>query len=334
MIIHIQKIFIITFLLLTASAQGANYSDVYNTHTLQKAKNTYAKNLRSIWEEDLLTRLTARERLAAGDIRLELPLIGHHKHPFDYYADPFRRKVSIPIVSVKFLDDIAISQAWLERHGCNTLAISDYTGMLRYQGINKMARGRFPAPMQAMNIPANALDDFYVNDVSGKTLKSAIYFLMAHELGHVIHGHKGYKSLTSKQAQQQEIQADAFALNVMRRISVPPMGMATFFLIASRFELVPGDFGNNAKYEAYLQTQATHPLTSNRLLAISNNIRTNINSFARLQKNPSAFKPRILSIANNIEGISRILSDPKIRELQRYRSQRVTLSDLKNSCRK
>lgn len=334
MIIHFKQVVFVAFILVAASAQGADYSNLYDHRTLQKAGNTYAQNLRGVWKEDLLLRLTARERLAAGRVQLNLPLIGYHKHPFDFYADSFKRQVYIPVFSVKFLDDIAISQAWLERHGCNTLAISDYAGMLRYQGPNKMAHDRLPTPMTAMNIPANALDDHFVNDVSGKTLKSAIYFLMAHELGHVIHGHKGYEGLTSKQAQQQEIQADAFALNVMRRISVPPMGMVTFFLIASRFELAPGDFKSPAKYEAYLQTQATHPLTSDRLVAIANNIRTNIDSFARLQKNPRAFKPRILGAANEIEGIAKILSDPKIRELQRYRSQRVTLSDLKNSCRK
>ena len=156
---------------------------------------------------------------------------------------------------------------------------------------------------------------------------------MAHELAHILYRHRGYGSITAAEAQEQESQADAFALNVMRRISVAPMGMSIFFLVASRFELAPGDFETLAQYEAYLREHSTHPLTSNRLLAIAQGIRSNVDSFTRGQASPTLWRPRILAVADDIQRIGRTLDDRAIRELQRHRSQRVTLAELASACR-
>lgn len=305
--------------------QAADYSRLYSRDTLQQAYQAYAENLRGVWNEDLLGRLTVTERQAASNIRLSLPLVGRHAHPFDYYAQAASGEVTIPILSVKFFDDIAIATAWLERKGCETLVVSDYVGMIRYQDPTNFPRGQFPPPLQALGVPDDALEDSFVNDVSGKALKSAIYFLMAHELAHVLYGHQG-------STPQRESEADAFALNLMRRISVTPMGMSIFFLVASRFELAPGDFQSLSLYERYLREEATHPLTSSRLLSIAQGIRSNVDSFTRGQPSPRLWRPRIFSVADDIEGIGRILDDPAIRELQRARSRTVTVSELTAAC--
>ncbi len=327
----LRRIFIPAFLLVLvppSAGQAPDYSQLYSKTTLQNASRTYAKNLRGVWKEDLLGRLTVAEQQAAANIRLELPLVGRNKHPFDYYANPSARRVTIPILSVKFFDDIAIAVAWMERKGCETLAVSDYVGMIRYQDPTGLPGGRFPPLLKALAVPANALEDAFVNDVSGKILKSGIYFLMAHELAHVLYRHRGYRSITADKAQEQEKQADAFALSVMRRISVAPIGISFFFLAVSRFELAPGDFETWAAYESYLRERATHPLTSARLLAIAQGIRSNVDSFTRGQARPAHWRQRIFAVADDIEGIGNILDDRAIRELQRHRSRNLTLGEL------
>ena len=70
-----------------------------------------------------------------------------------------------------------------------------------------------------------------------------------------------------QQAQKQEIEADAFALEVM---GVPSawcsLGMMYFFLIASRLQLTPFDLPSAAEYENYLHQRATHPVSAMRTL--------------------------------------------------------------------
>jgi hypothetical protein len=310
-----------------------DYANLYDRGTLEAAYQIYQNNLRGIWEEDLKGRLSRDQRLAARDVSLNLPLIGYNRHPLDYYALPDRRSVTIPIISAKFFDDICVAMASMEKYRCNKLLASDYIGMIRYQNPGGMPGRRFPAPLNAMRIPANALEDNYVYDVSGKALKSGIYFLMAHELAHVLYQHRGYGTISALQAQRQETQADNFALNLMKRISVAPVGMSIFFMIASRFELAPGDFPSFSAYESYLRTSSTHPLTSQRLINIANYIQNNVDAFIRGQAHPNEWRQRMMRLADDIRKIGETLDDRGIRELQRARSLRVTLQDLSSACR-
>ena len=172
--------------------EAANGVDVYDTKTLQKANQTYSEKIRLVWNEDLLGRLTVKEQQAAEGVSLNLPWRGVQRSPFEYYSNPVTREITIAIPSVKFFDDLSIAEAWLTSKECAIDPISDYVGILRYQGSSFSAGNGFPPPLQAFGIPQNALADAFVDDVSGKTLKSAIYFLMAHELAHVIYQHKSY----------------------------------------------------------------------------------------------------------------------------------------------
>ena len=83
------------------------FVDTYSTAELERASRTYHDNLVGSWEEDLLPRLTPAQRGAASTVSLRLPLIGAGRNPYDFYASPTARVVTIPILSVKFLDDLA-----------------------------------------------------------------------------------------------------------------------------------------------------------------------------------------------------------------------------------
>jgi hypothetical protein len=333
MIRYRQILFVVLLIGYASLVQAAETLEVYDTKALQEASQIYSENIRLVWNENLLGRLTGNERQAAGNVKLNLPLMGIHTSPFDYYSDSSTREITVPIMSVKFLDDLAIAQAWLVRQGCAIDPVSDYLGILRYQGSSLSPGTRFPSPLNALGIPENALGDDFVNDVSGKTLKSAIYFLMAHELGHVIYQHKPYLMIKRQEAQTQEMQADEFALNLMRRISVPPVGMALCFAVVSRLEPAPGDYPNPQEYEDIVKKTFTHPLTSQRLLAISNGIRSNADAFSQGQKDPARWRPRIVQIADEIEVIGKTLDDPKIRQLQKFRGQTIKVENLRNTCR-
>lgn len=321
---------VVTFVVFSQSpAASADFTTLYRTDTLEAAAGTYNENLIGTWDEDLVARLRSPDREEAERIRLRLPLIGTDPSPFAFYADSSFRRVYVPTLSVKFLDDLAIALAWLDRHDCDISAVFDYVGMIRYKSFEQS----IPAPLAALPVPANALTNNFVNDVSGKMLKSAIYFLMAHELAHVLYRHSATVLFTESQAQ--ELEADAYALEVMRRLSVssaepvPPLGMVLFFRAASRFEPAPGDFESNDLFEAYVSRGVTHPLTSARLMAMARLIKDNAHDFSGGQ---TEWLGKIHVIADEIETIGRTLDDRDIRELQRRRSLQTSMESLRTAC--
>lgn len=309
------------------SIHAQDVGRLYTQADLAKAGARYAPNLKGLWEEDFLSRLTPAERQQGGAVALTLPLIGAQRTPIDFYANALERRVSLPISSVKFLDDISIAIAYYERKGCGMGTVSDYVGVLRERPDELSS-----APREALGVPADALKDEFVDDVSQKLLKSTVYFIVAHEYAHVMYGHAGYKSITAAQAQRQETEADAFALEVMRRIAVPPLSMAHFFMLVSRLEKSPADFETQAEYEAYLRTRATHPISSRRIIAVANALQANAASYARLQPNPQAWTQRIGMIAGQVRAVGETLDDPKMRQFMTMRSRTIAPASLRAGC--
>lgn len=301
---------------------------LYSQAELVAAGARFSPSLLGLWEEDFLTRLTPAERQRAGAVKLLLPLTGASRAPIDFYSLPAQRQVVVPISSVKFLDDISIAIAHYERHGCGMGAVSDYVAALRERP------GEFPgSPREALGVPANALDDEFVDDLSQKLLKSMVYFIVAHEYAHVLHGHRGYDSLTAQEAQRQETEADAFALDVMRRIAAPPLAMAHFFLLVSRQELSPADFDSLERYEAHLKSRATHPVSGRRILAVAEAIELNAKSFARLQADPKRWEQRLSGSAMELRAIGSALDDQAMRRLLAHRGRTIDHGALRTGCR-
>lgn len=317
---------------LISQPASARWENLYDTDTLEAASKLYSKNLQDTWTEDFLAKLLPQDRQAIGNVRLLLPLVGEHAHPFDYYAYPSRKLVVVPIQSVKFLDDLAIAHTWLLNRNCSDQAVFDYVGFLRFGNIKNMPGGRLPTPSAALRVPKDALNNTWVNDVSGKILKSTVYFLMAHEAGHVIYAHRPYNEITGVQAQNQEKQADKFALDVMQRIGLTPQALAFFFMATSWFEPMPSDFDSAEEYDAARKQLATHPLSSDRLITIAGRMETHAAEFAKSEPNRQRAEQIVRTAGATIRKIAGMLDDPKIREYQKFRGQRVELEVLRNAC--
>lgn len=311
----------------TSDTLARDFGDLYSHQKLLAAARRYTINLKGLWREDFLSRLTISERSRAAQIHLNLPLLGLHHSPFEFYSAENRQEVIIPIMSVKFLDDLSTAQAYLERFNCRKDAIFDYIVLLG-------RKEDFPhiPPLRALGIPSNALDNPYVNKTSGNALKSAVYFIMAHEYAHVMYRHLGYDQITANQAQAQEIEADNFALRVMNRIGVPPLGMVGYFALLSQYDRVPADFNTAQEYGNYLKYTATHPLSSKRLINIADRLRSDPAGFVRSEPNPTQWAGRVLSIAHDIETIGKNLDDPKLREYEIMKAFRQTRSSLARAC--
>ncbi|MCP3871880.1 MAG: hypothetical protein GY699_01800, partial [Desulfobacteraceae bacterium] len=258
--------------------------------------------------------LTPKERRAIGKVNLTFPLIVPKQNaPINFYATNQPRGILMPILSVKLFDDVAIASAWLMFNGYSQNTVYDYMSIIKYNNPKSFPGHRYPLPLKALQIPANALKDSRVDSLSQQILKSAIVFILAHELGHLRYNHPGY-DIPLDQARKNELEADDFALELMRRIGVPPFGMTHFFLTAFYMSVHRGDFSSDKEWEIYLREKSTHPLSPGRIRGLTSKLRKHRRAFARTQPDLNKGIKQINYIALQLDGIADILGDKKIQK--------------------
>lgn len=302
---------------------------LYKVSEVQRAEKRYGPNLRGLWEEDFLSRLTRDERALADAICLKHPLVGVTHHPLEFYSNPSTEQVFLPIASIKFVDDLTLAFAYYDAMGLELGTVSDYVAALRFQP--EKAKG---SPLDALGVPRDAFNNSQVDDVAQKLLKSILYFVAAHEYAHVMYRHGGYETMTAQSAQVHEEQADEFALGIMARIGVPPIGLTFFFLLASRLEASPGDFPSLIEYEKYLRQRATHPLGSVRILKVAEYIESHNQVFARLQSNVLSWENRLLRAAQELREIASTLDDRRMRQFLAERAKNADFAAFRRGERK
>lgn len=290
---------------------------LYANEDLSQARQLYTTNLRGNFY-DLVERLDEPLLTIARQVTLQLP--DRSSSPLQFYAIPGERKIYVPIESVKFVDDFLTALTWRTSHDCDPSAAFDYAGMLAEP--ERVAS--LPSPLPALGVPAGVLStDTSVYEDSGKLLKSAIYFLLAHELCHVVLGHAGNIAVSPEVSQRQEQAADALALDAMARVGVVPVGMIPYFRAVAYYEGPAGNLGR-ADYQRLASATSTHPLAASRIQAIAAGLRTRRAEFVRT--NPAR---TVDFVADQIEQIAAFLDDPAIRNFQALRSRGRPLSSLR-----
>lgn len=318
--------------LLVFVATGVRAQDVsllYSTTELEEIGSRYRPNLRGLWIEDFLSQLTHDELARGGQVSLNLPLMGAKQQVLEWYSNPVTRIVYLPISSVKFIDDLAVAFAYYDNMGCDVGTVTDYTGALRFR--SQELKG---SPLHALGVPTDALKNASVDKLAQNILKSIVYFIVAHEYAHVMYRHASYNTISAQQAQRQEIEADAFALEVMRRIGVAPLALTFFFTIASRLEATPGDFASLSTYETYLQQRATHPVSAVRILRIADTIESQIDAFTRLEQDPRPLRAKLQVLVPQLRTIANGLDDRKMRDFLAARARHADLAAMRVNCRR
>jgi hypothetical protein len=258
--------------------------------------------------------LTNEERQALASVQFAFPLRSPDKYPYAFYATRPPPTVNLPVLSLKFFDDFSVALAWLSRHGYGIDTAYEYLGMLKYADAAEFG-GRYPPPLEALQIPKDALADKAVESLAGKIFDSAIGFVMLHELGHIRFRHPGNgPEVPSDTSRANEEAADRFALEILRRTETAPTGMAFLFLAFVHGTQNRGDFGSAADYQRYLQI-ATHPLTEGRMQALADELRDAADDFARNEPDPTAGRKAVLYIADQLSLATQIVADPDLQRL-------------------
>ena len=288
-------------LLLTASAARAqcppayDWSGFYPPAILDRVARLTAPDLQSNFDQFMLPRLTDQQRRVLAGVSLDFGQREYPGHPLNFYAARGGRIV-LPLSSVRLVTDLTLALAWMNRHRVPEKKVFDYAAMLAYRG--PAPDGVRALPLAALGVPDNAITEAEVGDLFQKLLIDTMVFIVAHEMGHLFHNHQA--NVDAARSRLQESEADAFAVELMGRMGMPPVGISFYFTLATPFEC---------------PARSTHPLTGERVTRLAATLRDNAALFARDKPSPQHERQLIDSIGRELEGLARLLDDPDIREV-------------------
>lgn len=245
-----------------AAVASANpQAPAYDPEDLARVQSRYTPGILSNLREVILPRLDPADAARLAGVAWDFPLT-HEQDPFAFAAGD--GTVVMSAASILFLDDISIAAAWLNGNGYSLASLTDYVTMLKYGRLGD----RPPRPLDALCIPADALDDPAIADTAGIQFDVAMVFIMLHELGHIRHAHRGNDPRRAALSRAEEAEADRFALEGLRRLGASPAPMIPIFTVWAHMALNRGDVASDADLAAHLAAD-THPLLSSRIADIA-----------------------------------------------------------------
>lgn len=308
----------------TDAKDSEPWSGFYDRSVLAQAAKDLRPGILDNWQHVILPSLTTEERRRLEQVRFVVDL-EDPSSAVNFYAKS--GEVHIPASSARMLGDLVASWIWLNKHRYSTDTVNEYLAILRYQWGSGALRSQRYRPLEALGVPADVRTDPAIADEFASVISNVLFFIVGHELGHVLYGHQGIDAkdpAKSARSIAQEQQADAFALELMRRIGELPIGVPMFFMFMTTLEPAPTD------------PARTHPQSSERIRALASALRTQARGFARGFKDPSAGVAKVNEIADQLVNDSKpessvvaALESPVIKDLWRQKGLKGQLEDLK-----
>jgi hypothetical protein len=272
-----------------------------------------------LYSQAIQPSLTSGELQRLAGLTIDTPLYGTNRDPLtDFYSK--QRTVTLSVFGLLFLEDLSTAWAWLSTNGYRPDVVQDYVTMLRYKPASGFEGGRYPAPLGALAVPANALANPKVSDTSLRIRNEAWAFVLGHELAHVYYNHRGYDGVAPEQARGNEEAADRFSFEIFRRTSTAPLGGMLFFLAAAYYYPNRGDASSDAEWNLVLQQQ-THPLTGHRLAALAEEFNQAAADVARLKPSDAVV---FRFMAGQFLEFGKDLSDTELQTAMRNRALRTS----------
>lgn len=260
---------ILALLAMLATAPSAR-GQLYSSTDLEPDAARLKGLVQKIYSVGFRPVLQPEELGALGEFQFAFPMPRAGDDALNFSATTDGRHLIMPLMSLKFLEDMTTAYAWLHHNGMNLSTIDLYFAMLRYRAAKDWPGGRPPKILDALGVPHDAYKTSKKVDETSLSLRNeAIAFIIAHELGHILYRHKPVDQLTSRQALADETQSDRFALDLMRRTSTPPFGALLFFQAQLYTLLHRHEFNSEADWQRYVQSRMTHPLSVDRMKAMA-----------------------------------------------------------------
>ena len=315
----------------TTMASGAavfakDLGTLYDNALLKKWQPDFKEDIVWNFENVILPKLTPEEKGKLRDVKIEVPLRGQRGDPFEFYA--VDGVVNLPAMSLRFFGDLSLAYAWLNENHYNVGTVQQYIGMVYYRTNTFFSGGLYPRPLDALQIPADARNDKRVADSLNKMFTSATIFILCHELGHVYYRHPGNTGVRMEISRANEAQADAFAIELMRRIGVIPVGAPFWFGAAACVEAHRVDFPSAEDWQKYLMETNSHPLTADRIESLAAAIEKGAPDFARTQDDPERGLTLTRYVTGQMRIVGEVLKDEDIHKLFRFQSSTTDVAML------
>ena len=319
-------VIVVAVLVIGPPLRGQTVSTMYDAGKVAREKARLESRINEIYVKAFRPTLTADEQRALSGVRFEAPLGGDPV--LGYYSESKSRVVTMPAISLLFFEDLCVAYAWLQVQRYRLDTVEEYVTMLKYKGVRAFG-GRYPPPLEALGIPADATSDPRVNDLSLRLRNEGYAFILGHELGHIRFQHAGYDGVSVAQSQAHEVQADQFGLDLMRRTATIPMGAMIFFQTAVYYFENRADFPSDAAWSAYLAKRATHPLSTDRLESLSKAITASADDFARGQPNRASAIETVRFIGDRFGEFAAFLKEPLLQRAMRAKAEQSSPASLR-----
>ena len=307
-------------LLAWSQANAQNVSRLYPATKLEADATRFGDQIRAEYRETILPQLTEAERAALSEIKIDVPAAGRKGDPFEFYTDG--RTVYLPALSLRFFADLCVANAWLNAHGYDATTVRDYVGLLFREATLSPTAPLHPV-FSTLGVPDDAREETAVSNRADRNFGNTVVFLLAHELGHILHKHRTDIS-EPEQQRRQEIEADQFAVEIMRRIGQIPLGLEFWFDVERIRHQAPKNIPSEAEWAKYL-AGLDHPVTTERLNALAAAIEQAPDSFARNQTNQALWAARAKSFAQYFRLAAPFASNSvaRVAEYSRVRDLRI-----------
>lgn len=317
--VRVRAIGLVVLVLCTVSGSfSVDLTQTYSEDDLKFWQPRYAATTaqlyRAILGEEIgqPPALTASQRQQLGNVTLRFPLPVEQKGPEARYAgDPLMfysqldpAEVTLPVLSLKFFSELCLAYEWLDINGYEMASPTIYMKLLKYNRPTRFPDGRYPPLLRAIGIPDDARRDRNVEQRYFFAFNHLRMFVLLHELGHIYHRHV----YSVKERQAQEIEADSFAFEALRRLEAPPVGTALYFTAAANLQLNRSDFKSAASWTNYLQG-LSHPASELRLQRASDYIKNNLKEFAGGDDATAESEVEVRQMSDALDKLSKLLGD-------------------------
>lgn len=292
---------IIVTMLLAPRCSFSQVIGVYESKNLVKERQRLEQRSRQMYET-LKQFLSQDQRQSFANTTISYPTISADATFLNFFANSYNNEIILPIHSLLLLEDICTAYAWFHFHGYKYETINEYASIIFYQDKSVFSDGNFE-PLKALGIPANALSNNAVNEMSLRYRNSSYTFIIAHEMAHIYYAHKGNANALPEKSRADESDADKFAIELLLKDNEIPLGALLFFQMTA-FIASPNkfDYSSDAAWKVAI-ADATHPVSAERVVNLSKIIKVN----ASLYQGKQEFA---LDMANKLIIISSEMNDP------------------------
>lgn len=293
---------------------GSDWSSLYDTAQLEKQRPRLQQDLNTVIAQEIQPFLTLEQSHAFFKIGLDLPVnTAPDPNPLDFFSAREGRIV-VPLLTVAFVEDMAEAYAWLWANHFSSRTVDEYLGMLREHAPGDFANHRYPNPLVALHIPAEAMNDPAVASMAQRVRGTTLAFVLLHQFGHLSYVSSAEEAASKHdQAGWAEKRADLVALEVMKKNSETPAGL---LMLIHGMMYLPSSAPKN------------HPLTDDRLKAMADYLDGRVREFSAGRPDQQLARIAIQSLAGHIRQAARFLEDGPGQQLWAEQGRKTTIADL------